>query len=230
MDEIAIYGGGGFGMEVAAMIEQINNACLQWKLVGFFDDGLTPGRFVNDYPVLGGIDELNRWPSTMALALAIGIPKTKKQVFNRIANPNISYPVLIHPSVIIGSPKYVELGEGAIVCAGSILTTNIRIGKHVLINLACTVGHQSKIGDFSCLMPTCNISGEVEIGECVFWGTGSKIINRKKVGNNVTIGAGAVVINDLADDVTAVGVPAKVVERPSRQPQAGKAARKWRRS
>ena len=217
-------------MEVGALIEQINSVRARWKLIGFFDDALRPGSFVNDYPVLGGMKELNAWPSKLALALAVGLPKTKKGLFTRIMNENISYPVLIHPSVIIGSPKYVSLGEGAILCAGSILTTNIRIGKHVLLNLACTVGHQSVIGDFSSLMPTCNISGEVEIGECTFWGTGSKIIHRKKVGNNVTIGAGAVVIDDLPDDVTAVGVPAGVVERPSRQPQAGKAAGKCLRS
>jgi sugar O-acyltransferase (sialic acid O-acetyltransferase NeuD family) len=230
LKEIAIFGAGGFGMEVAAMIEQINGVRPQWKLLGYFDDGETPGPFVNDYPVLGGIKDLNAWPSKLALVLAIGTPKTKKEVFNRIINPKINYPVLVHPSVIIASPKYVTLGEGAVICAGSILTTNIRIGKHVLINLACTVGHQCKIGDFSCLMPTCNISGEVEIGECVFWGTGSKIINRKKVGNNATIGAGAVVIDDLPSDITAVGVPAKVVEQPLRQLQTGKASGKWRRS
>jgi sugar O-acyltransferase (sialic acid O-acetyltransferase NeuD family) len=230
MDEIAIFGAGGFGMEVAAMIEQINSVRAQWELIGFFDDAIRPGSFVNDYPVLGGMKDLNAWPSKLALALAIGIPKTKKELFTRIMNPNISYPVLIHPSVIIGSPKYVSLSEGAILCAGSILTTNIHIGKHVLINLACTVGHQSKIGDFSCLMPACNISGEVEIGECVFWGTGSKIINQKKVGNNATIGAGAVVIDDLPDDVTAVGLPAKVVERPLIQQQRWKASGKCPRS
>lgn len=217
-------------MEMAAMIEQINNARLRWEIIGFFDDALRPGSFVNDYPVLGDIKDLNAWPSKLALALAIGTPKTKKELFTRITNPNICYPVLIHPSVIIGSPKYVSLGEGTIVCAGSMLTTNIRIGKHVLINLACTVGHQSKIGDFSCLMPTCNISGEVTIGECVFWGTGSKIINKRTVGNGVTIGAGAVVIHDLPDDVTAMGVPARVVERPLTQEQAGKAQKTWRRS
>jgi sugar O-acyltransferase (sialic acid O-acetyltransferase NeuD family) len=149
------------------------------------------------------------------VVLAMGTPETKRDVFSRIVNSRVSYPVLIHPSVIIESPKYVTLGGGTIVCAGSILTTNIRIGRHVLINLACTVGHQTEIGDFSSFMPTCNISGEVRIGECTFWGTGSKIINRRTVGNNVTVGAGAVVIDDLPADVTAVGVPARVIERAS---------------
>jgi sugar O-acyltransferase (sialic acid O-acetyltransferase NeuD family) len=230
MDEIAIYGAGGFGMEVAALIEQINNARYQWELIGFFDDAIPQGTFVNDYPVLGGMTDLNAWPSKLAMVLAIGTPKTKREVFNRIINPKINYPVLVHPSVIIASPKYVTLGEGSVICAGSILTTNIAIGRHVLINLACTVGHQSVIGDFSSLMPTCNVSGEVTVGESSFWGTGAKIINRKRVGDHTTIGAGAVVIDDVPDRTTVVGVPAREVEKRSTQMPAGKATRKWRRS
>ena len=213
MDKIAIYGAGGFGLEVAGLIEAINHTRPQWELIGFFDDGETPGRLANGYPVLGGMAELNAWASRLSLVLAIGTPKTKKALLGRISNPKINYPVLIHPSVIIGSPRYVTLGEGTILCAGSILTTNLIIGKHVLLNLSCTIGHQTEIGDFSSFMPTCNISGEVTVGECTFWGTGSKIINRKSVGNNVTVGAGAVVIESLPDHVTAVGVPARVVTR-----------------
>jgi serine acetyltransferase len=75
------------------------------------------------------------------------------------------------------------------------------------------VGHEANIGDYSAFMPTCNISGEVQIGGGNFWGTGVKIINRCTVGENVVIGAGAVVIADVPDNVTAVGVPAKVKKR-----------------
>jgi serine acetyltransferase len=62
-------------------------------------------------------------------------------------------------------------------------------------------------------MPTCNLSGEIRIGEANFWGTGAKIINRKRVGNNVTVGAGAVIVNDVPDNVTVIGVPARVIKR-----------------
>lgn len=61
-------------------------------------------------------------------------------------------------------------------------------------------------------MPICNISGEVEIGEANFWGTGAKIINQRKVGDNVVVGAGAVIIDDVPDNVTVVGVPSRVVK------------------
>jgi sugar O-acyltransferase (sialic acid O-acetyltransferase NeuD family) len=212
MKNIAIFGAGGFGLEVAMLIEQIHHVKNEWDLIGFFDDGIKSGEVVNGYRVLGGVRELNEWRENLYLVFALGMPKTKKAVYDKIRNINIKYPILIHPNAVIGKTEYVQIGEGCIICAGNIITTNIEIGRHVILNLACTVGHETKIGNFSSFMPTCNISGEVTIGEGNFWGTGSKIINRKRVGNNVIIGAGAVVTSDIPDDSTAVGVPARVIK------------------
>lgn len=211
--EIAVFGAGGFGLEVVMLIEHINEKTNAWEIIGFFDDGIDPGEVINDYPVLGGINELNQWERKLSIVFALGLPRTKKAVFEKIRNENISYPILIHPNVIIGRSKYVSIGGGCIITAGNIITTNISIGKHVILNLACTVGHETKIGDFSSFMPSCNISGQVDIGVATFWGTGAKVINGMKVGNNVIIGAGSVVINDIIDNVTVAGVPAKIVKK-----------------
>jgi len=211
--EIAIFGAGGFGMEVAMLVEHINAAEPTWDLIGFFDDGEPKAKVVNSYSILGGITELNEWKKDLALVLALGLPKTKKHVLEKIKNSRISCPVLIHPSVITGKRDYLNIGEGTIICAGTILTTIIKMGKHVLLNLSCTVGHQTEIGDFCSFMPTCNISGEVSIGESNFWGTGAKVINRKRVGNNVTVGAGAVIVDDIPSDVVVAGVPAKIIRK-----------------
>ena len=212
MKEIAIFGAGGFGMEVAQLIGQINAREPQWKLLGYFDDGEPAGKVVGGYPVLGGLETLNAWDRGLDLVLALGIPRTKMAVHGKIRNPRVSYPTLIHPAAIVGGAGHVTIGEGSIVCAGNIITTAISIGRHVILNLACTVGHETMIGDYSSFMPTCNISGEVRIGKGVFFGTGSKIINQKSVGDGATIGAGAVVISDIPEGATAVGVPAKVVK------------------
>jgi sugar O-acyltransferase (sialic acid O-acetyltransferase NeuD family) len=210
-EDIAVFGAGGFGLEVAMLIDQINAESNRWRLIGFFDDGIKRGDRVNNLPLLGGIDDLNRWSTPLAVVFAIGMPRIKKKIILQVNNERISYPVLRHPSVICGPKEYVRIGEGTIICAGTIITTNIEIGKHVILNLACTVGHQAVIGDYSSFMPSCNISGEVIVGEASFWGTGAKVINRKHIGAYTKIGAGAVVTTDIPDNVTAVGVPAKVV-------------------
>ncbi len=211
-NSIAVFGAGGFGLEVAMLIEQINAAVPgRWRLVGFFDDGKQVGALVNDLPVLGGLRELNAWPTPLAVVFALGMPGVKKAVVEKVDNDRLTFPVLMHPSVICG-PKFVAIGAGSIICAGTIITTNVNIGRHVILNLACTVGHETEIGDYCSFMPTCNISGEVKIGPSSFWGTGAKIINRKNVGSHTVIGAGAVVISDIPDNVTAVGVPARPVQ------------------
>lgn len=213
LKEIAIFGAGGFGLEVAMLIEQINAVSHKWELIGFFDDGEPRGKIINAYPVLGGVESLNQWNYDLLLVLALGIPKTKKYVLGKIHNEKISYPVVIHPSVITGNKKYLTIGEGSIICAGTIITTNVSIGRHVILNLACTVGHETEIGDFSSFMPTCNISGEVRIGERNFWGTGAKVINKKVIGHNVIVGAGSVIVEDIPDNVKVAGVPARVIKK-----------------
>lgn len=210
--DIAIIGAGGFGLEVAQLIGQINGVAPLWRLIGFFDDGKAPGTLVDDLPVIGDVASINRWGAPLAVALAVGTPGPRAAVVDRISNTSIDYPVLIHPTAIAEAPRHVRIGEGAIICAGTILTTRVVIGRHVVLNLHCTVGHESVIGDFCAFMPGCHISGEVTIGRASYWGTGAKIINRKTVGDCTTIGAGAVVIDDIPDHATAVGVPARVVK------------------
>ena len=81
--QIAIYGASGFGLEVAMLIEQINAVQREWEVIGFFDDGEPKGKLFNEYPVLGGIDDLNRWPSELSLVIALGIARTKKSVWQK---------------------------------------------------------------------------------------------------------------------------------------------------
>lgn len=212
LKDIAIFGVGGFGREVLALIKDINKSEPTYNIVGFFDDGHEKGEMVNGYPVLGKTEELNRWSTPISMAVSIGDPKVKKNVIDKITNPLVDYPFLIHPLAWIGEKEYVEMGKGCIICAGSLITTNIKMGDFVILNLGCTVGHDTVIGDYAAFMPSVNISGEVTIGEGVYVGTGAKIINQLEIGEYATVGAGAVVCQTLPAHCTAVGVPAKVVK------------------
>jgi sugar O-acyltransferase (sialic acid O-acetyltransferase NeuD family) len=211
MKKIAIIGAGGFGREVKVLIDDINRVKKSFQLIGFFDDGFKKGSFVNGLPVLGNIESINEIDYNLQLVLGIGVPEVKKKVINSIKNDYVDYPVLIHPSVI-ASKDDLSLGRGTVVCAGNIITCNIAIKDFVTLNLSCTVGHDTIIDNFSSFMPSVNISGEVHIGECVYVGTGAKIINQLNIGKRTIVGAGAVVSKTLPENCTAVGIPAKPIK------------------
>lgn len=212
MKDIAIFGVGGFGREVLALIKDINRLKPTWNIVGFFDDGYEKGVMVNGYPNLGKTENLNKWETPLSLAVSIGSPVIKKKILDKITNPKVDFPTLIHPTVWIGDKDFVEIGNGCIICAGNMITTNIKIEDFVILNLECTVGHDTIIKKYAAFMPSVNISGEVTIGEGVYVGTGAKIINQLEIGDYTTVGAGAVVCKTLPGHCTAVGVPAKVVK------------------
>lgn len=214
MEKIAVYGAGGFGREVKMLIDQINELGARssaWKFVGFYDDGLEKGAIVNGSPVLGGVNDLNEIAEDTGVVIAVGNPITKRGIIERINNQHVYYPVLIHPNVLIGKDD-VTIGEGSIICAGCLITVNIKIGKHVILNLSCTVGHDTVISDYCSFMPSVNISGEVKLAQCVYVGTGAQIINRADIGEETIVGMGAVVSKSLPAKCTAVGIPAKPIK------------------
>ena len=85
---------------------------------------------------------------------------------------------------------------------------DITIGSHVIINLDCTIGHDAVLQDCVTLYPSVNVSGNCTIGECVELGTGMQIIQGRSVVKDTIVGAGAVVVKDLEEKGTYVGVPA----------------------
>lgn len=209
MKDIVIIGAGGFGREVAWLIEDINKVTHEWKIVGFVDDGEPmQGKEINGYKVVGNVEWLKR--QALHVVIAIGNPASKKKVIERLAESKNIYPVLIHPSVICSDR--VKIGEGSIICAGNIITVNVEIGKHSIINLACTIGHDAVLGDYTTVAPVVAISGCVTTEECVNIGTGAALIQGVTVGENTIIGAGAVVVMDLPANCTAVGAPAKPIK------------------
>lgn len=210
MKQIAIIGAGGFGREVKMLIDQINVVHPQYEIIGFFDDK-PYGLPINGLPYLGTIAQAAQAATPLSFALGIGDPGTRKKIVEVLDKPGFDFPNLIHPSVIIGTDE-VFIGRGNIICAGNILTVNIEIKDFVILNLCCTVGHDTVIGSFSSFMPSVNISGEVHIHEGVYVGTGAKIINLLQIGEYTVVGAGAVVAKSLPPNCTAVGIPAKPIK------------------
>lgn len=210
--ELYIVGAGGFGREVAWLTERINKYDNEWVIKGFIDDNVSMhGTLCGKYQVLGGCDYLLELQHDAWCVCAIGNAKVRKRIIENLKNnSHIYFAILIDPKAELSDQ--VLIGEGSIICAGSIITVDVQIGKHNHINLDCTIGHDAVLADFVTLYPSVNVSGEVQIGECTEVGTGSNIIQGKGIGSRTVIGAGTVVITDVADDCTAVGSPGRVIK------------------
>lgn len=211
MKDIVIIGAGGFAREVAWLIENINKSKGQWNLLGFIDDDENlHGEKLNGYDILGDIDYLNKLKNEVYCVIAIGDGKTRKQIVDRI-NKNRKFATLIHPDVDLSSTNLI--GEGCIICCGTILTVNVALKNHIIINLDCTIGHDAILEDYTTLMPSVNVSGNVFIDKYTTVGTGTNIIQGLHIGKNSIVGAGSVVIRDIQDNCTVVGNPGRIIKK-----------------
>ena len=148
MNDLIIIGASGFGREVAWLVERINEKEPTWNLVGFLDDdNRIQNTKINGYTVLGTTSNVENYVDTYFVC-AVGASKTRELIIRKLENlnPKIKYATLIDPSVELS--ELVNIGKGSIICAHTILTVNIEIGNHVIINLDCTVGHDAELKDF----------------------------------------------------------------------------------
>lgn len=205
---IAVVAAGGLGREVAWLIDEINAERPTYDFLGFLDDSLTSTH--EGWPVLDTVDGwLASGRDDVQLVCAIGEPSARSRVVRRLDGGSAPFATLVHPTV--RRSRWVELASGCIVCAGCILTTNIQVGRHSIINLDCTIGHDCRLAEFSSLMPGVHVSGDVTVGRGVYVGTGANIINGVAIGDWTVIGAGAVVSRDLPAGQIAVGIPARPI-------------------
>ena len=212
MKDLIIFGASGFGREVAWAVERLNIVNPTWNLLGFMDDADDiQGSEINGYKVLGKTADVGNHPDAYYV-VAVGASRTREKIVSNMktVNPSIKFGTVIDPSVEMS--ELVTIGEGTIICAHTIITVNIEIGAHVIINLDCTVGHDAVLQDFVTLYPSVNVSGITNIGHAVELGTGMQIIQGKTVGDYSIVGAGAVVVKDIPAKCTAVGSPAKPIK------------------
>jgi len=215
MLRIAIIGAGGFAREVACLIEDLNAVAPRFEVIGFLTgDASKPGRYDSKDKVLGDDDWIENNHDVQALAMAIGEPKRRMQVADKLTSrfPHLEWPPLIHPSVHIDL-KSARIERGVIVCAGCAVTVNAVFEEFSLINLHCTIAHEAHIGKGAVVAPSVNISGGVFIGDGAMVGTGAQILPYVTVGAGATVGAGSVVIRDVEPFTTVFGVPAAKIRQ-----------------
>lgn len=214
MKDIAIYGAGGFGKEVASMIlNKINAIEPTWNIVGFFDDGIEVGTEISHFgKCLGGLDVVNSWKTPLSIAFAIGSAAVLKKLVSNIDNPNIDYPNLIHPNCDFADLESMKMGRGNVIMKNVTFSCDVTIGDFNQFNSLSALAHDVKVGSFNIFMPLTRVSGETVIGDSNFFGINSIILQQIKIGNETRIGANSVLMTKTKDGSLYMGNPAMRVK------------------
>ena len=219
MHDLVIIGAGGFGREVFWLVDRINRHCPSWRVLGFLDDNLTALDSFDGYPrILGNVAHygaLNR----PHLACAIGHPKIRRAVVDRLAQDDVPWATLVDPTVSFGPGS--TMGRGCIFLKNANVTTDVTIGDHVHFGCAAQAGHDSSIGNYSTLCGHVDVNGGAMVEEGVFIGSHGCILPRMRVEAWSTVGGGTVPIRTVRNQTTVFGVPAKEIggTRPAAPPR-----------
>jgi sugar O-acyltransferase (sialic acid O-acetyltransferase NeuD family) len=208
MKNLYIVGAGDLGREIESWFDLYSPDKRQYKIAGYLDDNPQAlNRYPSDYKILGTIENFvfkkNDW-----IILAVANPETKEKLYRKLVD-RANFYTFIPKNAIIG--KNVVLDKGSIILPNVIISTNVKIGKCVIINIGTQIGHDVIIDDFCSLMPNVDLGGGVHLGKKVYIGSNATIIPKISISENVKIGAGSIVINSIRKTQTVFGNPAKKI-------------------
>ncbi len=207
-EKIFIIGAAGHAKVIIDIVEKQK----KYSIVGLIASKAEQGHIIMGYTVIGTEDDL---PQLMLehpnskLLIAIGDNWTRYKVYERVKSllNNVEYATAIHPSAQIG--KGVTMGQGSVVMAGAILNSDSNIGDFSIINTKASIDHDNTIGNFTSVAPNVTCGGNVTIGDFTAISISATIKHGIHIGTHTVIGAGSIVLTDVADYIVAYGIPAK---------------------
>lgn len=206
MKKLIVVCAGGFSKEVIWLAKETN----KFHVVGVLDDKVAIGTVIYGTTVIGAVDKASEHLDA-SFVIATGNPRVRKMLANKLQSIGVkNFATLIHPSAVFSDS--VKIGEGSIICAGTILTVDINIGRHTIVNINSTVGHDCQIGDFCTIAPIVSISGNVTMGECVEVGTGASIRQGLSLEEGSMLGMGGVLTKPIPANQIFVGNPAQFLK------------------
>ena len=208
-ERVVVIGASGFGRECLDVLEAMVAAGSELQVLGVIDDEPSPTNLkrlaARGVPHLGTLDDFLAGDRTVRYVLGIGHPATRRALVERLDAVGAAPRAAIHPFAVVGSAPAFD--EGVVVCSGAVISTNVRLGRHVHVNPNATIGHDAQLGDFVSVNPGAVISGDVSLGLGTLVGASATILQGLLVGDDVVVGAGAVVTRDVPAYVTVTGVP-----------------------
>lgn len=202
-DKLIIIGAGGHG-KVVADIAKLND----YQEIMFLDDNENIKRN-GIYDVIGTTKDIDKYVEDYDFFIAVGDNTIKKNIADMLSKKDISLPILIHPSAIVDHTS--TIGDGTVIMANAVINADTKIGKNCIINTASTVDHDNIIEDYVHISPGAHLSGTVHIGKETWVGTGANIINNISITNQCMIGAGSVIVKDIEESGTYVGIPTRKI-------------------
>lgn len=213
MKDIILIGSGGCMRELAWQMLEQNKANRIWNIQGYVDVTVPEngeGEYVGTYmiPYLGDDNYLLQQKKDVNAVLCVGSPKLRQKIVQKLLqNPYIHF-----PTVILGDTRIcddVKMGQGCVISMDARISTNVVLGNFVFLNIGAMVCHDGQIGDFVTLSPDVKLAGNVRIGAGSDIGIGTRVIQGVRIAEQVIAGAGSVIISDIMEACTVVGVPAR---------------------
>ena len=211
LKKIVLIGAGGFGREVASIIEVLNTIKPTYELLGFLDDGSQyyEGTMINDYPWLGDHNWILDHKEEVVCTCCIGNPRIKKRIQEELTDKGVSFETIVAYGGFGYVGSHTEIGPGCVLYGGVTIAVNCKIGAGVVMNQMVNIGHDCEIGDYTTIMPFSGISGYCKVGTEVNIGGHAFIVPGRKIGDRATIAAGSIVFTNVKSETTVLGNPAR---------------------
>ena len=210
-ERVVIIGAGGHAREIAEILRHQSQAGTGALVVGFVVDDPE-----NHAAEVGGLPVLGDWSwfegaelRGLAVVCAVGLPQLRKRLAERAAARGLQFASAVSPLAYVSSAA--QLGEGVMIFPHAFVSAGSSVGAHAVLNVGATLSHDASVGRYTTLGPGARLAGNVTVGEGCYFGINSCAIERVSVGDWATVGGGACVTRDLPGNVTAVGLPARVV-------------------
>lgn len=206
-DRLILVGCGAFARELINWVDDLVDLGKSIHISGFLDENPEALKdFAYRVPFLGTIPSYKPQVGDQLL-MAIGDPAIKKSLYADLKSRGASFASLIHPSAVVA--RTAKLGEGVVICPQAFVSADAVVGDLCAINGCASVGHDVQLGSFSTLSSHVDLTGWVKVDECVFFGSGARVLPKVKIGSGARIGAGAVVMRSVPVDTVVYAPPAK---------------------